>query len=67
MSWKLGQLVDLPQARFECPTGKTPFVSKKAARDMARSINHTQRSDMVAFRCGYCEKYHIGHRRGVLT
>jgi len=48
----------------ECPTGKRPFTTKADADQALRRINPTQRARMHFFRCGYCERYHIGHPRG---
>ena len=48
----------------QCPTGKTAFTSKAEADRALRRINPTQRTTMTRFRCDYCERYHLGHRRG---
>ena len=68
MGWTLRELLRTIPAvmedRFCCPTGKQPFPTKRAARVALRKINPKQRTAMCAFRCGYCERYHLGHRRG---
>jgi hypothetical protein len=48
----------------ECPSGKPPFPTKAAAQHALRPINRLQRPPMQAYRCDYCERYHIGHSRG---
>jgi hypothetical protein len=48
----------------ECPTGKVTFWSKAEADQALKKINVGQRTKMTRFRCGYCERYHLGHRRG---
>ncbi len=48
----------------ECPTGKTAFYTKHEADQALQRINPGQRTKMSRFRCGYCERYHLGHRRG---
>ena len=49
-----------------CPTGKTPFNTKREARKVSGQANRGQRTNMTVFRCGYCAKYHLGHRRGAI-
>ena len=49
---------------FICPTGKTPYRTKREAEAALKQINQHQRRTMHSFRCGYCEQYHLGHRRG---
>lgn len=55
-----------PKAAREvlCPTGKQVFDTKATARIALRRSNPRQRTTMYVFRCGYCERYHLGHRRG---
>jgi hypothetical protein len=55
------------EARVRCTTGKTVFIRKQDARTAAAVINHTQRTPMKAFRCGYCDGWHLGHHRGAIT
>jgi hypothetical protein len=53
----------------ECPTGKHIYREKADARRAAVAINrvHVHQADrcrpMRAFRCAYCDRYHLGHRR----
>jgi len=53
----------------ECPTGKHVYPTKDAARRAAAAINrvHVHRADrcrpMHAYRCAYCDRFHLGHRR----
>lgn len=68
MGFKLGDIVkNLPAIMvnpFVCPTGKKAYPTKAAARKALQLINITQRRNMRAFRCNYCDQYHLGHRRG---
>lgn len=48
-----------------CPTGKAPYPTKAAARTHLRRM-HGHRTVMRAFRCGFCNQYHVGHRRGAV-
>ena len=48
-----------------CPSGKTAFPSKRAARE-AHKGHRGNRTPMAAFRCDFCSKYHLGHRRGAV-
>ena len=70
MSFTLRQILsaqpDAPRVTIECPTGKHAFASKRDAADRARQINHTQHTNMAPFRCGYCDRYHLGHKRGAI-
>lgn len=54
-----------PEPELHCVTGKRCYPSKRAARDAAGKENRRQldRRHLNAFRCGWCEKYHLGHRR----
>lgn len=66
MGFKLAEIVNLPaslEAPEVCPTGKTAFATKAEAQKEAKRINRIQRGVMRAFRCDYCERYHLGHRR----
>jgi hypothetical protein len=48
----------------DCITGKTQFATKKAARAAACSgRNMLKRTTLQAFRCQWCECYHIGNSR----
>jgi hypothetical protein len=48
-----------------CPTGKVVFVTKADAQAaLGRMAAH--RTNMRAFRCAWCEKFHVGHRRGAI-
>ncbi len=51
----------------ECPTGKRPFTTKDDADRALRRINPTQRTHMRRYRCAYCQRYHLGHRRGAIS
>jgi len=48
-----------------CPLGKTAFPSKRAARE-AHKAHRGDHTPMTAFRCDFCSKYHLGHRRGAV-
>lgn len=58
------KLPAIMESRFVCPTNKQPFETKARARAALRKSNPRQRTTMYVFRCGYCERYHLGHRRG---
>lgn len=66
---KLGDFVSkalrdaLPVDR--CPTGKVSFRTKAEARRALQS-QHGHHTKMKPFRCGFCERYHLGHRRGAI-
>jgi hypothetical protein len=68
VSFKLGDVIGdklrglaLPELR--CRSGKRAFETKldalRATRD--QSGQHTP---MAAYRCDWCQKIHLGHRRG---
>lgn len=73
MGWKL--LDVLPKAqqdqlrdhtRIDCPTGKAPYFTRDAAeRRLSTILDMGSVHDMHTYRCEYCRKFHIGHRRGV--
>ena len=48
-----------------CVTGKTAYPTKAAAQAAVVAVNRQMGAPMNAFRCLYCERYHLGHRRGV--
>ena len=52
------------EPHYQCPTNKQPFDTKAQARAALQRVNRQQGHAMSVFRCGYCEKYHLGHRRG---
>ena len=59
----------LPEDR--CPTGKTAYASKDAAREHLKKVRghgseKHRRSPMGPFRCGFCGKIHLGHKRGAV-
>jgi len=60
----VGQLPDHLEPIFQCPTNKRPFDTKASAQAALRRVNPHLRTAMRTFRCGYCERYHLGHRRG---
>jgi hypothetical protein len=66
MGFKLAELLAerpiLPLDR--CATGKTVYSTKAAARAAVTDINQKIGTPMKAFRCGFCDRYHLGHRRG---
>lgn len=70
MSFKLGHFVGdelkklaLPELR--CKTGKTCFNSKAEATSSLSAMRRRGRpASMTPFRCTWCEKWHLGHRRG---
>jgi hypothetical protein len=46
-------------------TAKTIFYAKTEARQAVQQINRrSQRTPMRAFRCGFCDYWHVGHARG---
>lgn len=47
----------------QCPTGKVAYLIKADA-DRALALIHRTQTKMRRFRCHYCERYHLGHRRG---
>ena len=48
-----------------CPTGKTAYPTKDAARRALAGLNSKQ-TKMRCFRCPFCPAYHLGHRRGTV-
>jgi hypothetical protein len=54
-----------PAVLWNCPTGKSPYASKRAARDHLRRMRGL-RTPMRPFRCSFCDCYHLGHRRGAV-
>jgi hypothetical protein len=72
VSFKLAQVARgdaLQAARFECPSGKTPYESKADARAHWQRIaagENRHRTPMRPLRCGWCGKYHLGHARGTV-
>jgi hypothetical protein len=68
---KLGDLINqrelqkLALPTWRCTTGKVCFESKQAARQ-AMHGHKGHRTQMRVFRCGYCEKWHLGHKRGAI-
>lgn len=51
----------------DCVTGKAQYVSKSAAQAHIRGVR-AQRKDgarLNAFRCAFCECYHVGNKGGV--
>jgi hypothetical protein len=70
MAFRLGDVLrsrpGVLERRDRCPSGKTVFWTKGAASTELRRINATQRTDMQAYRCGYCSYWHLGHRRGAV-
>lgn len=68
MAFKMREVVKLPATIADmlvpqCPTGKTGFKTKREAQHSVRGINRQQQGAMSAFRCHYCDCYHLGHRR----
>lgn len=68
MSFRLGELLGSEEihVRLECATGKTPFDSRQDANRALKRLPRSGPTRMTVFRCGYCEKYHLGHRRGAV-
>jgi len=68
MSFKLREtLRTLPAALYavdRCPTGKTAYDTKVAARAALYRINPAASKPMRAFRCSFCARFHLGHPRG---
>lgn len=60
----IGERVAETLGHYECPTGKAPFRTRDEADRRLVVINRTQRTPMRRFRCGYCDRYHLGHARG---
>jgi hypothetical protein len=56
-----------PEPTVECPTGKVGYRTREAADAVLRHVNPTQRTSMHRFRCGACQHFHLGHRRGVIS
>jgi hypothetical protein len=56
--------------RPPCPTGKRSFATKRAAQQAWPKIRADDAADrrtaMHPYRCGYCERFHLGHRRGAI-
>ena len=67
MSFKLAEVLqqtpDALLARDVCPVGKVPYYTKADAQEAVRRINRKHAAAMRAFRCSYCDRYHLGHRR----
>ena len=65
MGWTIGDYLGDKAlvVRHECPTAKTPFDTRALAHAALAKLPKG-RTKMSVFRCGYCEKYHFGHRRG---
>jgi hypothetical protein len=67
MGFKLAELLTerpiLPLDRCVV-TGKTAYRTKAAARAAVTGINQIIGAPMKAFRCPFCDRYHLGHRRG---
>lgn len=56
-----------PEPRaIECPTGKRAYATRGEAKQQAERTNmgRDRISALRPFRCGFCEYYHLGHRRG---
>ena len=51
----------------DCITGKVQYVSKAAAQDHKKGLagRTGNGSRLGAYRCAFCELYHVGNRRGV--
>lgn len=48
-----------------CPSGKRAYETKvEADKRLAFLHDTTTVMGMKAYRCGYCMKFHLGHRRG---
>jgi len=47
----------------ECPTGKVPYKTKALAQRAVGASNRKSHRIVRAFRCGYCNRYHLGGRR----
>jgi hypothetical protein len=54
-----------PVVVANCPTGKTPYASKREATAHLRRM-HGHRTPMHAYCCGFCRAWHLGHRRGAV-
>lgn len=48
-----------------CPTGKRDFERKRAAKRarMKQMIHGEADGSLQAYRCPYCDQWHLGHRR----
>lgn len=75
MSFTIGEIVGpsrSPEAvapavkEVACPTGKVAFASKRLARQALRLIPDDGPSTRSAYRCAFCFRHHVGHRRGAL-
>jgi len=67
MGFKLGEILRVRPALLErrdrCVTGKTVFYTKTAALAALHRIHTADRTAMRPFRCAFCERFHLGHRR----
>lgn len=52
------------QAEFNATCGKKVAYSvEEHAKDAARLVSWQMNSRLVAYRCPFCKKWHIGHRK----
>lgn len=48
-----------------CPSGKQTYMMKSEARHIALQMNRKNLGRaMKAYRCDWCEHFHVGHSRG---
>jgi hypothetical protein len=61
-----------PVIRLECPSGKTTYRTKDEAFTALEQMAHRntvyenrsrRQREMAPYRCGFCEYFHLGHRR----
>ena len=66
MTFNMRDLISNPDRFdvYQCKTNKTGFDTKKDAQAALRLINPTIRHTMRSYRCDWCDRYHLGHRRG---
>lgn len=64
MGFKLAELLIEPPVipLDRCVTGKTVYRTKADGQAAAIRINRHALDPMRPFRCGWCERYHLGHR-----
>jgi hypothetical protein len=48
----------------DCVTGKQQYATRRAAVAAASGLRH-KGANTYAFRCGFCDCYHVGNRGGL--
>jgi hypothetical protein len=52
-----------PAEGSDCPTGKRQYATRRAASEAASGLRHARGWHTYAYKCDWCECYHIGNRR----